>query len=381
MPSSEPLRSRRFDSPHRPADHAHDEHTLLAAMLDATDEQTAVSDSHGCLLAANAAWRRHDGQALAPVREARWIRRGVRAVWQGRVSLYEQTYPADGPGGLHWFRLRARQHADRHGHLTILTRTDVTDQRRARDELRQARSRKPVPNPAADKMAALVRMAGGVAHEFNNLLTIITGFGHLALNLDPPAHLRDCLEKICRAGESAAYLTHRLNVLGRRSNGKTIRLNAADFLAEFEPAIHQAAGPDIAVEVRLAAHLPAVSVELAQLQHALLNLVTNAREAMPAGGRLEVRADRYPLASPAAAALAAEPGEYVRFAVRDTGRGMAPEVQAHLFEPFFTSKPKGRNLGLGLATVYAIVRRQGGVVRVASAPGAGTVVEILLPAG
>src|SRR5206468_2358972 len=162
--SSEPLRSRRLDLPHRPSDHPHDDSTLLSAMLDATEEQTAVADAHGCLLAANAAWRCHDGQAVAPVREARWIRRGVRAVWAGRVT-----------------------------------------------------------------------------HEFNNLLTVINGFGHLALNLEPPAHLRDCLEKICRAGESAAYLTHRLHALGRKSNGKPIRLDAADFLAELGPAIHQAA--------------------------------------------------------------------------------------------------------------------------------------------
>jgi PAS domain S-box-containing protein len=247
---------------------------------------------------------------------------------------------------------------------------DVGERQQLEAQLRQAQ-----------KMEAIGRLAGGVAHDFNNMLTVIIGNAQL-MRGEPavPGELDSYLEAIIGAGERAALLTRQLLAFGRKQILAPRPLDLTELVRDMEPILRRLLGEDIEMVTELAPHLPPVTADAGQLQQIVMNLVVNSRDAMPRGGRLTLATGREERSgSVRGADPELPPGEYVVLTVADTGCGMGPEVLAHLFEPFFTTKEMGKGTGLGLATVYGIVQQSGGDIRVRSEPGRGTRFDVYLP--
>ena len=250
---------------------------------------------------------------------------------------------------------------------------DVSDRKALEQQLLQAQ-----------KMEAVGRLAGGVAHDFNNMLTAIGGYAELlARQLPADSTWAREVAEIRRAAQRAAELTGKLLALGRRQVLRPRTLDLSGLVADLAPMLARLLGEEVALEV-VAAESPAVvRADPGQLEQVLVNLAVNARDAMPAGGHLVLRLGRHrvtpetPGLDPRDRTLPA--GDYVTLAVEDTGTGLTDQVRAHLFEPFFTTKPVGQGTGLGLATVHGIVRQSGGDVRADNVPGRGAVFTVLLP--
>jgi len=254
------------------------------------------------------------------------------------------------------------------GYVVVLH--DVTERRDLEEQLRQAQ-----------KMEAVGKLAGGVAHDFNNLLTAILGFATLAED-DVPADspVRDALWQIRRSAEQAAILTRQLLAFGRRQILQPEVLDLNRVVSTVEPMLRRLIGEDITITTDLAPDLPPLRADRSQLEQVLLNLAVNARDAMPTGGVLTIRTFAATEVGPPADGDALPAGTYVALEVTDTGEGMETEVLERIFEPFFTTKEFGRGTGLGLSTVYGIVKQSGGDVRVRTALGRGTTFTVLLPA-
>ena len=233
----------------------------------------------------------------------------------------------------------------------------------------------------AQKMEAIGRLAGGVAHDFNNLLMVIRGQAALSLNaVGPGAPLHRELAEIVKAADRASSLTRKLLALGRKQvlQERVLDLNAlVTQLVEMLPPV---LGDDISLRIDLAPGLGPVKADSAQLEQVIMNLVFNARDAMPDGGELTIETENCDLDEAwVRSHPGVRPGAHVLLRVRDTGHGMDQETQSHLFEPFFTTKDKSKGTGLGLATVYGTVKQSGGHVVVSSTLGAGTTIRIYLP--
>jgi signal transduction histidine kinase len=233
----------------------------------------------------------------------------------------------------------------------------------------------------AQKMEAVGRLAGGVAHDFNNLLTVITGYSDLLLaSRDLKESQKSALMEIRRSAERGGQLTHQLLAFSRRQplQPRTVRVN--ELLLQIEKMMRRLIGEDIELITIPAASLDVVQVDAGRLEQVIMNLVVNARDAMPDGGKLTIESNTLNLGEAFAARnLGLQPGAYVTISVTDTGSGMDEETQNHLFEPFFTTKERGRGTGLGLATAYGIIRQSGGAIGIVSALGKGTTASIYLP--
>jgi PAS domain S-box-containing protein len=253
----------------------------------------------------------------------------------------------------------------------IGTNTDITAHKTLEAQLNQAL-----------RIESIGRLAGGIAHDFNNLLTIINGFSELLLKNagdDDPAtrHLREIHE----AGQRAAALTSQLLAVSRKQRLQPQLINLNDQVRDLTRMLGRLLGPSIHFVTELAADLPLVLADPAQISQVLMNLAVNGRDAMPEGGSLVIATRAVELKRaelPQHESLA--PGLYAQIEVRDSGTGMSEETLAHIFEPFFSTKEPGRGTGLGLATVYGIVRQSGGCITVSSSLGRGSVFTILLPA-
>jgi two-component system, cell cycle sensor histidine kinase and response regulator CckA len=287
-------------------------------------------------------------------------------VWHGEItnrrkdgSLYQEDLsitPVLGPSG-------------EIAHYVAIKR-DISERQALEAQLRQAQ-----------KMEAVGRLAGGVAHDFNNLLGVIQGYGELLLKqVERGQPQREKLEQILTATQRAANLTRQLLAFSRRQvlEPRVLDLNAV--VAESEKLLRPLVGEDVEIVVEAAPDVGRFRADAGQIGQVLMNLATNARDAMPGRGRLLIETanvvwdDRE-----AQKRFNARAGRYVRLSVEDTGMGMDAEIRAHVFEPFFTTKERGKGTGLGLATVYGIVKQSGGVITVDSEPGRGTRFDIFLP--
>jgi PAS domain S-box-containing protein len=247
---------------------------------------------------------------------------------------------------------------------------DVTDRRKLEDQLRQAQ-----------KMEAVGQLAGGVAHDFNNLLTAILGYCSLMLDEIPEADpLRLDLMEIQSAGERAASLTRQLLAFSRRQMLQPQVVDINTLITQLEKLLRRLISEDVELVTVLAADLLAVRVDPASIEQILVNLAVNARDAMPLGGQLTIETANVEIDDAYAVThVSMTPGPYVMMAVGDSGRGMDAATCARVFEPFFTTKEQGRGSGLGLATVYGMVKQSGGYIWVYSELGRGTVFKVYLP--
>jgi signal transduction histidine kinase len=234
----------------------------------------------------------------------------------------------------------------------------------------------------SQKMEAVGRLAGGVAHDFNNLLTAIIGYAELiATRTTSNTLAKQNAELIRKAGEQAAALTRQLLAFSRKQilQPKVIDLN--ELVVEMEKLLRRVIGERFDLQSHPDAEIGRVKADPSQIEQVVLNLGVNARDAMPRGGKLIIRTENVHLDKAAAAQLSAslKAGDYVMLSVTDTGAGMDEETMSHIFEPFFTTKGPGKGTGLGLATVYGIVRQTGGGISVESEPGKGSIFRIYLP--
>lgn len=247
---------------------------------------------------------------------------------------------------------------------------DDTDRIYLEEQLRQAQ-----------KMEAVGRLAGGVAHDFNNMLAVINGYSELCLgSMAPQNPLHRPLGEIKKAGERAATLTRQLLAFSRKQMLRPEVLELNQVIADLHTMLSRLIGEDILLGTRLAADLDRISADPGQIEQVILNLAVNARDAMPRGGRLVIATRNVVLDAQAVRShTGQQPGAYVLLEVSDTGCGMTPEVQTRIFEPFFTTKGPGEGTGLGLATVYGIVTQSDGHLEVESVPGCGSTFRIYLP--
>ncbi len=248
---------------------------------------------------------------------------------------------------------------------------NVTERKQAEEHLRQTQ-----------KMEAVGQLAGGVAHDFNNMLTVIVGFSELVgEDTSLTEAQRGSIKQVRNAAERATSLTTQLLALGRRQMLQPKLLNVTTLVTNMESVLLPLLGANIELVTTLNPTVGLVTADPGQLEQAILNVVLNAHEAMPQGGRLTITSDNVELKEAQAHEHLTEglSGPHVILTVRDTGVGMDTETQARIFEPFFTTKPKGKGTGLGLPTAYGIIQQSGGFIRVESEPARGTSVTIYLP--
>jgi two-component system, cell cycle sensor histidine kinase and response regulator CckA len=270
-----------------------------------------------------------------------WLSTSVRAIFEhGRVVRYEGTGE------------------------------DVTQRRLLEDQLRQAQ-----------KMDAVGQLAGGVAHDFNNALGVIIGYSDLMrLDLPPGDPTLKYAEEIAKAGRRAAVLTRQLLAFSRKQVIQPVVLDLNSATGELEEMLRRLIGEDIEIAFRRGVGLGLVKVDPGQVEQVLMNLVLNARDAMPGGGRVCIETDNVELDDTYARQnLYVTAGSYVRLSVNDTGCGMDEQTQLHIFEPFFTTKERGRGTGLGLSTVYGIAKQNGGYILAQSQLGQGSRFDLYLP--
>ncbi len=304
--------------------------------------------------------------------------------------------PIDTPTGIRWLHTKKIPLLDEHGVPRYLLgiSADITERKRVEDELKQihgqlearVEERSSALRRAEDhlrqaqKLEAVGRLAGGVAHDFNNLLTVIMAQAAVAgREPDKPDNVRAAVDGILDAARRAANLTRQLLVFSRQQVVQPRRLDLARTVSELMPTLGRVIGEHVTLRM-VPPHGGAAWIETdpGQLEQVILNLVVNARDAMPEGGELDVAVTHRRISG-------AEPGEpargtYAVLTVRDNGLGMDAETVARIFEPFFTTKAPGRGTGLGLATVYGIVTASGGTIRVDTSPGRGTTFDVYFPA-
>ncbi|MGH7525800.1 MAG: ATP-binding protein, partial [Gemmatimonadales bacterium] len=257
----------------------------------------------------------------------------------------------------------------------LVLATDISERTRTRVALHESEEQL----RRVQRLDAVGRLASAVAHDFNNVLTTIRGFSDmLHRDLGSNERHRAEVEQIRKAADRGALLTRQLLAFGRKQSVQRQTLNLNEVVGQMEGLIQRLVGADVQLELRLAPDLGAIHIDPGHLEQMLVNLLLNARDAMPSGGTLTIETAERQIAG-AARRRHVRPGRYVVLAVSDTGPGMDQETLSHLFEPFAAPTPVGQRAGLGRAIVYSMVRQNGGVVRVSSEPGQGTTVKVYLP--
>jgi two-component system, cell cycle sensor histidine kinase and response regulator CckA len=304
-------------------------------------------------------------------------RERIREAARTRQALgsYDETYRIVRPdGSIRWIRDRACPIHEESGEVyrVVGTAEDITEKRSLEERYRQSQ-----------KMEAIGQLAGGVAHDFNNLLTVIRGNAELVLmgNEQLDAQYTEYLTQVVDAAQRAANLTRQLLAFSRKQMLQSQTLNLNSVVANLVKLLNRVIGEDIQLQCNYDTQQAHVLADPGMMEQVLMNLVVNARDAMPRGGKLIISSDLITFDEGAIRLHPeARPGAFACLAVSDTGMGIEPENLARIFEPFFTTKEPGKGTGLGLATVYGIVKQHLGWIEVASRPGAGTTFKIYLPA-
>lgn len=301
---------------------------------------------------------------------ARKLMEGDRSVLEtGRSETIDLRISREGEERT--FLITRSPYLDAAGKITgiIGISRDITEHRAMEERLRQSQ-----------KMEAIGTLAGGVAHDFNNILMVISGYSSVlndALASEP--RLRGHVEQIQKAGERAASLTRQLLAFSRKQTIQPTPLNLNNIVSGIEKLLHRLIGENITIATRLAPDLGLVLADAGQIEQVILNLAINSRDAMPEGGRLTLETANVEFGDKDQAPPDLKPGRYIELVVADTGVGMEMGIQARAFEPFFTTKAAGKGTGLGLSTVYGIVQQSNGQVSFTSQPGHGTAFRVYLP--
>jgi signal transduction histidine kinase/ActR/RegA family two-component response regulator len=367
---------------------------VAASLVEALPGHAVLLDANGTIVAANTRWRHFgvcqsfndpaagvgmnyldvcDAATGADTADANTVRNGIRGVLDARLSRFAHFYPCFTPTDQRWFEVLVHP----------ITSSTVIGAAVAHVD---ASGRMPGVDGAlvrqAETMEAIGRLAGGLAHDFNNLLTALIGFTDLALGRPGlPIDARCDLEEVRKAADHAAALTSQLLALSRRHPRQAHSTRLNDVVRQVDPLIRRLVGERVDTTVRLAPDLPLVRVEPGQVEQVLLNLIANARDAMPDGGRLLIETGvAHVSGGLTASAPRAEAGTYVTLAVGDSGQAIDERTREHLFEPFYTGRPSGKSAGLGLAVVYGVVRQYSGFIDVSSPPDQGATFRVYLPA-
>lgn len=359
-------------------------------LVTATAQIVWWTDAEGNVTDALPSWQSYTGQSFDEMRGAGWTGAlhpddavTALSVWKEAVrskSFFENEYRIRRHDGQYrWFLMRAVPILESDGRIRewVATCTDITHRREA-DEKLQA---KELELQRSQRLDAVGRLAGGIAHDFNNLLAAILAPAELASKQLPKEHpaQRD-LEDIRNAAVRATDLTRGLLAFGRRQVVAPVVVNLNEIVEAGGRLLKRVIGETVRLEVAAKASRPAVRVDRTQIEQIIMNLAVNARDAMPKGGRLTIETSNVDIDREMAAEHEGlEPGRYVVLAVTDTGTGMDVETQKQMFEPFFSTKSQDRGSGLGLSTVYGIVRQAHGHIWVYSELGLGTTFKILLP--
>jgi PAS domain S-box-containing protein len=363
---------------------AESERTRLAMAVEQSAESVMIADVNGTIRYVNPAFERITGYARAEVLgmnprvlksgrhgadfyERMWSRLRRGEVWMGRLTNPRKD------GTVYEAESTISPIRDAKGEITgyLAVSQDVTRAAQMENELRQAQ-----------KMDSIGRLAGGIAHDFNNLLTGILGFARIVLEELPADHVvRPDVEEILRAGERASKLTRQLLAFGHRQVIQIQPLDLNAVLVNMDQILRRTLGEHIELVTAPGTGLRTVEADPGLMEQVIMNLAVNARDAMPRGGRLELRTGNVDLEESATPRhVDARPGPYVQLVVADNGVGMSEAVRQQAFEPFFTTKEKGKGLGLGLSTVYGIVKQCRGFIELDSREGEGTELRIYLPA-
>jgi len=312
------------------------------------------------------------GDKLAPVHEV-----AIGRALAGERAVYE--WSIDSPQGTIWIQTSLSPIRDSDGKITgvVGVGRDVTERKQAEEALRQSEEQL----RQSQKMEAIGRLAGGVAHDFNNMLTVINGYSDLLISrLAPLDPIRKDVEEIRRAGERASHLTRQLLAFSRRHAFQPEVLNLNAVITNMDKMLRRLIGEDIDLVIFTDPGLGRIKADPGQIEQVIMNLVVNARDAMPDGGKLTIETTNVEIHQEQARQLAdIQPGSYVMLTVTDTGCGMDEKTKSHIFEPFFTTKEPGKGTGLGLSTVYGIVKQSGGAISVDSRLNQGTIFKIYLP--
>jgi PAS domain S-box-containing protein len=357
---------------------------VLQGILEGMPDAVAVAGPDGALSALNPAGERLTGpwQMFQPDEETPLpeqqspISRALRGEETQALELFLKTGASD--EGVHVSisasPLRDAREVSRGA---VVVARDITARRKNEEAVRRAEDRL----RQSQKMDAIGQLAGGVAHDFNNLLAVITSYAELAFHALPDDHeARDDLLQITSAARSAASLTRQLLAFSRRQVLQTTVLDLNGVISDVERMLRRTIGEHISLATHLDPELGRVIADRGQIEQIVMNLAVNARDAMPTGGRLMIETSNTVLtATTIAGSDDGKAGRYAVLAVTDTGVGMDDDTKARIFEPFFTTKGVGQGTGLGLATVYGIVRQSGGHVWVYSEPGHGSTFKVYLP--
>jgi PAS domain S-box-containing protein len=358
-------------------------HALLALAANQAAEAIAVTDLEGRVEYLNPSFaglvqappsgllgRRFSGIRTTDDEEGRdltEIAHQATHVWKGEVTICR----GDGPPVEAQLMISPVRDATDAVCKHLWVARDVTEEKKLRAQLRHAQ-----------KLEAVGTLAGGVAHDFNNLLAVINGYAQLAVeSLKPGNPIRDDMIEVRRAASRATDLTRQLLAFSRKQVMKPQVIYLNDAVAGVQKMLGRLIGEDIELVTVPGGELWPVRVDPGQLEQVLVNLVVNARDAMSSGGRLTIASANVEVTEAEARTIpGAAPGRHVRLTVTDTGEGMSAATLSHIFEPFFTTKEQGKGTGLGLPTVYGIVRQSRGFLTVDSAPGRGTTFGVFLPA-
>ncbi|HVQ36766.1 MAG TPA: PAS domain S-box protein, partial [Pyrinomonadaceae bacterium] len=355
----------------------------LAAAVEQSGDSIVITDHDGNIQYVNPAFERvsgyskeevlnqnprilKSGRTDPSVYEGLWETITTGEVWSGQLSNLKKD------GTIFDERVSISAVYDESHSIVnyVAVKQDISDLIGLEEQLRQSQ-----------KMEAVGQLAGGVAHDFNNLLTAINGYSSLSLRaVEDDSPIRGYLEEIKKAGDRAAKLTRQLLAFGRKQILQPLPVNLNDIVADLNKMLRRLIGEDVKLTAKFDPALKTVKADPGQLEQVIVNLVVNARDAMPTGGNLTIETANFEVDREYANKhVGVQPGSYVMLFVSDTGTGMTHEVKTRIFEPFFTTKEKGKGTGLGLSTVYGIVKQSGGHIWLDSELGQGTCFHVCLP--